>query len=137
MSRTIMVPFDLAHADALSSAISTAGDLAKHLNGAITLVGVTGSAPTEAARNPAEFEQKLGAVATELSTRFGLTVTAKTVQDNDVAIDLGKALLETAKEISADLIVMASHIPGAIEHVFASNAGYVASHAKCSVYVVR
>jgi nucleotide-binding universal stress UspA family protein len=32
---------------------------------------------------------------------------------------------------------MTSHVPGVIEHVFSSNAGYVASHAKCSVVVLR
>lgn len=57
--------------------------------------------------------------------------------DNDVAVDLGNVLIKAAEDMGVDLIVMASHIPGLLEHIFASNAGYVASHAKCSVYVVR
>jgi hypothetical protein len=32
---------------------------------------------------------------------------------------------------------MASHVPGLPEHIFASNAGAVASHAGMSVFVVR
>jgi len=42
-----------------------------------------------------------------------------------------------AKEAGCDLVVMASHVPGFREHILSSNAGYVASHAPISVFVVR
>lgn len=54
-----------------------------------------------------------------------------------MAADLGNVLIKAAEDLGVELIVMTSHVPGFIEHIFASNAGYVASHAKCSVYVVR
>ena len=41
------------------------------------------------------------------------------------------------RRLRIDLIVMASHVPGVAEYVFASNAGYLASHADLSVLVVR
>ena len=56
---------------------------------------------------------------------------------HDPAADLDHRLIAAGREIGADLIVMASHLPGLPEHLFASNAGAVASHAKVSVFVVR
>ena len=137
MPRSIMAPIDLAHVTELETAVAEAAKLAKMGDARITLVGVTGSAATAAAHNPAEFEQKLATYADEVANRYGVNVEHLSIIDNDVAADLGDVLIDAAARISADLIVMASHIPGMLEHVFASNAGYVASHAKCSVYIVR
>lgn len=137
MLKSIMVPIELAHTSALETAVMTAGDLAKSNNASLTLVGVTGSAPNDAAKNPREFEEKLSAYASDVSSRLGVPVAAQILVDNDVSADLGDVLIRAAEDMEVDLIVMASHVPGFIEHIFSSNAGYVASHAKCSVYVVR
>lgn len=137
MVESIMVPVDLAHKDALRAAVSEAADLAKANSAKLTLVGVTGSGPSEAAHNPKEFEEKLTAFSNEIADRVGISVGSKSLVDVDVAADLGEVLINAASDMGADLIVMASHVPGFMEHFFASNAGYVASHAKCSVYVVR
>ncbi len=137
MVQSILVPIELAHTQALETAVLTAGNLAKANDASITLIGVTGSAPNDAARNPNEFEEKLSAYAKQVSLRIGHPVATRTLVDNDVSADLGQVLVSTAEEMGVDLIVMASHVPGFIEHIFSSNAGYVASHAKCSVYVVR
>ncbi|WFE88169.1 universal stress protein [Roseibium porphyridii] len=138
MAQSILIPVDLAHKDALSKAVSVAGDLAKLGDGAkLTLIGVTSSAVTEAAHNPVEFKKNLEAYAREVSQDIGHPVETRSMIDNDVAVDLGNVLIKAAEDMGVDLIVMASHIPGLLEHIFASNAGYVASHAKCSVYVVR
>jgi nucleotide-binding universal stress UspA family protein len=32
---------------------------------------------------------------------------------------------------------MGSHVPGFAEHLFSSNAGYLASHTDISVFIVR
>jgi hypothetical protein len=34
-------------------------------------------------------------------------------------------------------VVMASHVPGMLEHVWSSHAGRLASHASASVFIVR
>ena len=47
------------------------------------------------------------------------------------------ALRKAIEEVGADLVVMATHIPGAAEHLFASHGGSVAAHAKISVFLVR
>ena len=41
------------------------------------------------------------------------------------------------EETESDLVVVASHIPGFPEYLFASNAGYLAMHATVSVFVIR
>ena len=137
MTKSIMAPIDLAHTDALETAVAEAAALAKSKGANLTLVGVTGSAASEAAHNPAEFDAKLAGYADGVANRFGLDVEHLTLQDNDVTVDLANVLIEAGEKIGADIIVMASHVPGVLEHVFSSTAGYVASHAKCSVYVVR
>lgn len=137
MIKSIMIPVDLEHKEALEKAIRMAVEIAKTHTASVTLVGVGGSEPSAVAHNPDEFATKLAAFASEVSARHGIEVASEAIHDNDVVIELGTALLVAAEKIGADLIVIASHIPGFIEHIFASNAGYVASHAKCSVFVVR
>ena len=46
-------------------------------------------------------------------------------------------VLEQAKAINADLIVMSSHRPAMRSYFLGSNAGHVVRYAKCSVLVVR
>jgi len=132
-----MVPVDLAHKDILNVAMSEAANLAKANGAKLTIVGVTDTAPNEVAHNPKEFEAKLLAYSNEIAERVGVSVEAKSLVDVDVTADLGSVLIKAANDMGVDLIVMASHVPGFMEHIIASNAGYVASHAKCSVYVVR
>ena len=137
MVGSIMIPVDLAHKDALEAAISEAGALAKAKGTKLIVVGATGSTASEIAHNPGEFAQKLEAYAKEIETKTGVQTQALAIRDNDVAANLGELLIRTADDMRAELVVMQSHIPGFIEHVFSSNAGYVANHAHCSVYVVR
>jgi len=137
MYKSIMVPVDLEHTDAVGKAIGIAADLAKHYDATITAVSVTGSAPTPVAHNPAEFHEKLKAYAVEQSALHGVAFSAKPMISHDPAVDLDETLEKAASEVNADLVVMASHVPGFMEHVFSSRAGYLASHATISVMVVR
>ena len=137
MYKKIMVPVDLAHIQRLGKAIDSATDLAKLYGLPICFVGVTVEAPSAVAHNPAEFSAKLKAFGETQSQTHGLTIETKAVTDHDPAADLHLVLIGAAKDIGADLIIMASHVPGLAEHIFASNAGAVASHAEVSVFVVR
>jgi nucleotide-binding universal stress UspA family protein len=137
MYQKIMIPVDLAHADKLEKALATSTDLAKLYNGELFVVGVTSSAPGVVAHNPTEYAQKLEAFAAEQTKQRGVPFAAKAVTSPDPAIDLDDALKATAAEIGADLVVMASHVPGFMEHIIASRAGYLASHTGISVFVVR
>jgi nucleotide-binding universal stress UspA family protein len=137
MYTKIMVPVDLVHVERLGKAIDTATDLAKHYGIPLCFAGVTAEAPTEVAHTPAEYARKLDAYAAEQGNRHGLSITSIACASHDPAIDLESTLIAAAKANAVDLIVMASHVPGLPEHIFASHAGAVASHAEISVFVVR
>jgi nucleotide-binding universal stress UspA family protein len=137
MFRKIMIPVDLAHAEKLERALSVATDLAKHYEASACLVGVTAPQPSEVAHNPQEYEQELAAFAGSQSAQRGLAFEHKAITSHDPAIELDEALQDEAHRIGADLIVMASHVPGFMEHIVSSYAGYLASHTELSVFVVR
>jgi nucleotide-binding universal stress UspA family protein len=137
MYSKIMVPVDLRNAEPAGKALATAADLAKLYGAEVHIVGVTSSAPTEVAHTPEEFAGKLNAFAAEQSKSLGVTLAAHTEIGHDITIDLDTVLSQAAKSLGADLIVMASHVPGLAEYVFSSNAGYLASHSSLSVFVVR
>ncbi|MEO1407642.1 MAG: universal stress protein [Pseudomonadota bacterium] len=137
MYKNIMVPVDLAHPDKLTKALGVAADLGKHYGAKITAVGVTGSAPTEVAASPDEFADALRAFTSAQSAVHGITFAAKSMVSPDPAIDLDDTLAKAARELDCDLVVMASHIPGFAEYIFASQAGYLAAHSDLSVFIVR
>lgn len=137
MYKKIMVPVDLAHIERLEKAIGVSTDLAKHYHIPICFVGVTAETPTEVAHTPHEYAEKLDQFGAMQAKTHGLDVDTVAYPSHDPAIDLDKTLIGAAGEKGADLIVMASHVPGFPEHIFASHAGAVASHAGVSVFVVR
>lgn len=137
MYRKIMIPVDLSHIERLDKAITTATDLAKHYGIAICFVGVTAETPTEVAHSPEEYAEKLREFGAAQSKAHGLDIETASYPSHDPAVDLDQTLIAAATENGADLIVMASHVPGLPEHIFASHAGAVASHAEVSVFVVR
>lgn len=137
MYSTIMVPVDLEHTNQLGKAIATAADLAKHYKASLHVVGVTSSAPGAVAHNPDEYAEKLQQFAADQTSAHGIEFAAKAMISPDPAVDLDDTLKKAASELSADLVVMASHVPGFIDYIFASRAGYLASHSDLSVFVVR
>jgi nucleotide-binding universal stress UspA family protein len=137
MYTKIMVPVDLAHIEKLDKALDTATDLARHYRIPVCYVGVTAEAPTEVAHTPGEYAEKLRAFGVRQAEQHGLDVTTAAYPSHDPAADLDRTLITAAKDNGADLIVMASHIPGFANHIFGSNAGAVASYAEVSVFVVR
>ena len=132
-----MVPVDLAHTDALEKAMAVAAGLARLYGATAHVVGVTQTGPTAVAKTPEAYGEKLRGFASDQSEALGVTFEAHTETSHDPAIDLDEILEAASNKIGADLIVMASHVPGIKDHIFSSNAGYVAAHAPMSVYVVR
>jgi len=132
-----MAPVDLAHKATLQKALTATGDIAKHYNTPVTYVGVSASAPGTLGHNPKEFAETLASFAAEQAARFGITADSKPVISHDPTIDLDRALLRAAGELGADLVVMASHVPGLADYVWPSNGGSIAAHAHASVFVIR
>ncbi len=133
----IMVPVDLVHKDKLEKAIDVAGDLARHYSAPVHVVTVTGDVPGPLGHTPAQKTEALNVFAAELREKHGVDVKAHSVASNDPAVDTTRRLLEAIDDIGADLVIMASHQPGVMEHIFNSHGGYIARHARCSVFVVR
>ena len=137
MHSRILVPVDLAHLDKLTKTIDVAALLAKTEGATLVYTGVTGIAPSSIAKSPEDFDRRLLAFAEEQAAAHGVEAEAHTIRSHDVTVDLSDKLIEAVNETGADLVVMASHVPGVADHVFHSNAGDVASYAPVSVYVVR
>jgi len=135
--KKIVGPVDLAHVQSLEHALGCAADLAKHYSSPITYVGVTSSGPTTLAPHPDEFHKILSAFADGEVGKHGVEATAHTSIAHDLPTEVDDALLRAIDETGADLVVMASHVPGAIEYIWPSNGGKVASHANCSVLLIR
>jgi len=133
----IMVPVDLAHADKLEHALSCAGDLAQHYGAKVTYVGVAATTPTSVAHTPAEFSEKLAQFAKAQSEQHGIAAEAMAVTSHDPSTDLDPTLIKAIDDAHADLVVMASHIPNVADHIWPSNGGTIARHAKVSVMLVR
>ena len=137
MYKTIMLPIDLEHPDQLKKALSVGADLAKHYHADLFAVGVTISAPSAVAHNPSEYAEKLEAFAAEQTSLHGVQFKAKAMVSHDPAVDIDATLEKAGSDIGADLVVMASHVPGFVDYIFASRAGYLASHSDLSIFVVR
>ncbi|MCA0044482.1 universal stress protein [Celeribacter litoreus] len=137
MFKTIVIPVDLGHVDRLEKALSVAGDLASQYDAGVHVVGVAPETPHELGHTPAEYEARLAKFAKELADRYGRPVSPHPVIATDLRIDLDALLMKASEELGADLVVMASHVPGFVEYIFGSNAGTLASHSKMSVFVVR
>ncbi len=137
MYRKIMVPVDLVHVDKLTKALETAADLASHYRIPVCYVAVASSAPGPLGHTPEEFSRRLAAFGSAEAARRGIEATTRAVTSHDPTIDLDKTLLKALHETGADLVVMASHIPNVLDHVWPSNGGRIASHADVSVLIVR
>jgi nucleotide-binding universal stress UspA family protein len=138
MYKKIMVPVDLTHIEQLDKALATAADLSKQYAIPICYVGVAAAAPGAVAHDPAEFAEKLKQFEKLQAQAHGLpAATSAAFISHDPAVDLDATLLKAIQETGADLVVMASHIPGFPDYLFGSNAAYIAAHAKVSVMVIR
>lgn len=137
MYSKILLPIDLAHVEKLEKAIVTAIGLAKTHGAELAMVGITGEQPSAVAHDPKEYMDKLAAFASEQSSKHAIEITAVTHMSVDVPAELPALLEREAQAHGYDLVVMASHAPGLLDHIFTSNAGHVATHSKASVFVVR
>ena len=137
MYKNIMLPVDLAHVEKLTKAVAVGADLAKHYGASITAVAVTASTPSDVAHNPAEFAEILEKFVADQGKKHGVEISAQALVSSDPAIDLDETVAKEAARLGCDLVVMGSHVPGFAEYIFASRAGYLASHSDLSVFVVR
>jgi len=140
MYRRILVPIDLADVALTRPAIASAMMMAKESNGSIRLINVLPMTPVMLAEYvPPDFEAQQRASAEEaiaiVAKETGLGPEKISTVVRQGSID--REILEEAKAIKADLIVMSSRRTGLRTYFLGSNAGHVVRYATCSVLVVR
>jgi nucleotide-binding universal stress UspA family protein len=140
MYKQILVPIDLADIGLAKPALETAVMMAEASNGTIRVVNVLPMTPVMLAEYvPPDFD-----VQQRKSAEEGIAIIAKELgleasRVSSVVRQGGiyHEILEEAKAMNADLIVMSSHRVGMRTYFLGSNAGHVVRYATCSVLVVR
>ena len=140
MFKQILVPIDLADVELAKPAIETAVSLVGASGGKVRLLNVLPITPVMLAEYvPPDFDMQQRKSAEEamaiICKECGLDPArvSSTVRQGGIYHEV----LEEAKAIGADLIVMSSHRPAMKTYFLGSNAGHVVRYAKCSVLVVR
>ena len=140
MFKHILVPIDLVDTELVKSAIETAISLARVSGGNIRLLNILPMTPVMLAEYvPPDFDAQQRQAAEE-----ALTIIAREaglepgrITSNVRQGGIYHEVLEEAKAMGADLIVMTSHRPAMRTYFLGSNAGHVVRYAKCSGLVVR
>lgn len=140
MFKSILVPVDLAEPDLAKPAIDTAVAMARATSGTVRLINVLPMTPVMLAEYvPPDFDVQQRKAAEE-----GLEALAR-----DCGLDRSRVstvvrqggiyheVIEEAKAMPADLIVMTSHRPDMRSYFLGSNAGHMVRYATCSVLVLR
>jgi nucleotide-binding universal stress UspA family protein len=140
MYKHILVPVDLADTNLAKPAIETAVMMAKSYDGIVRLLNVLPMTPVMLAEYvPPDFdaqqrktaEDALAIVTKETGLPPGRV--SATVRQGGIYHEI----LDEAKSMHADLIVMSSHRTGMRTYFLGSHAGHVVRYASCSVLVVR
>jgi len=140
MYKCILLPIDLTDPNLAKPALETAVMMAEAGEGTVRVINVLPMTPVMLAEYvPPDFD-----VQQRKSAEEGLTLIAKEIAlpQNRVSTVVRQGgiyheILEEAKAIKADLIVMSSHRVGVRTYFLGSNAGHVVRYATCSVLVVR
>ncbi|MEX0840810.1 MAG: universal stress protein [Xanthobacteraceae bacterium] len=140
MYQQILVPVDLADAGLAKPAIEVAAEMARASGGTMRLLNVLPITPVMLAEYvPPDFEAQQKKSAEDAMA--AVTKECKLAPERvSAAVRQGgiyHEILEEAKAIDADLIVMSSHRPAMRSYFLGSNAGHVVRYALCSVLVVR
>ncbi|MBO9445416.1 universal stress protein [Ruegeria sp. R14_0] len=133
----IMIPVDIHLPPEIRKALDVAAQMAKWQQAKVTIVSVTGTQPGDVAQSGTAVSAELQTIVDQLSEQSGADVEARNIHSVDVAAEVDGDLTRAAEEIGADLIVVGTHAPRITDHIFSSHAGYLAKHAKVSVFVVR
>jgi len=138
MYTKILVPVDLDNVEKLSKALTLAGQTAQANHAEVVYLDVVDAVPTMSASTEGDrMAVRLKDFVAAQAKQYHIKANDQVALRGDLHLNVGADIIKAAKEADCDLIVMASHLPGLKDHIFSSNAGYVASHAPMSVHVVR
>ena len=140
MFKSILVPIDIAHRSSWQTAIPEAVAMTMAAHGKLAVMTVVRE--TTALLGGVRSRLQLQSMVDE--ARGKLSEVLKKYRSEGIKIaeevrfgSIGHEILMAAKERRADLIVMASHRPEMLDYLIGPNAAHVATHAECSVLVLR
>lgn len=137
MYRRILIPVDMNQREKLDRALATAAHLAHSFDAEAIILAVTGKKPHDGSPDISTFEQRVSDFAQAKGEAHGVTFQTQVAVTVDPYSDLNKQIYKACDELDADLIVLASHVPGIKEYILPSTAGAIAKHSDRSVFVVR
>ncbi len=137
MFNKILIPLDFTESDTQKRALSIATDLAKSQGAELHAVSIGSSLPNATAKTEEERISHLNRLVATIHAKYGIEAVAHEIHSVDPAAEIDALLLKSIDDLDIDLVVMSSHVPGVMEYFFSAHAGYVASHAKVSVFIVR
>ena len=141
MYRDILVPIDLSDQHSWRKALPTAIALCRTFQARLHVLAVVPEfgLPMVGQFFPEGYEEKLRQqAAKQLQALVAAQVPDEVPTQRIVAEGkIYREILNAAKSIPADLIVMGSHHPELKDYLLGPNADKVVRHADCSVMVVR
>lgn len=135
MYNTILLATDFSNEESTIQSLKKAERLSN--NGRIVLMHVLDDLPSYALTElPNDF---LASQIPDIEKKLEELVTKSKVKA-DIEVRKGSAhrsIIDTSKEIEADLILVNSHRPGLQDYLIGSTAAKIVRHASCSVLVER
>jgi len=131
MVKRILLPIDIRQPKAWQHPVDVAVKLARQGDASLHVLFVAPKIEHNLNRFPEDYRPKLEAWVKE---SVPPEIASQAVLKSGSA---HREIINAAREIEADLIVMGSHDPALKDTLLGSNASSVVLHAPCSVYVVR
>lgn len=140
MYKKILVPIDVSHPESGGISLGAAVEIANASGAEMALLSVIADVPNlVAVQLPSNFADKAASSARDalanIASQSGLKDGSFTLTVRDGVAH--HEILEEARTIGADLIVILSHRPELSDYLLGSTAARVVRHANCSVLVVR
>ncbi|HFZ8993369.1 TPA: universal stress protein UspF [Citrobacter freundii] len=144
MSRTIIVPIDISDSELTQRVITHVEAEARIDDAQVHFLTVVPSLPYYASLGLA-YSAELPAMndlQTEAKSQLEKIITQFNIPEDRVHVHISEGspkdkILELAKTLPADMVIIASHRPDITTYLLGSTAAAVVRHAVCSVLVVR
>lgn len=137
----ILYPLDVSDKSSHAKEIAVLQDMRKHFGSQLSVITVL---PDYGASIVAQYFSKVAEETLKKDAKKALKAFVKEHFDNPDDINLIVAqggiyerIIEAAREVKADVIVMTAHRPGLQDYLLGPNAAKVVRHSEISVLVIR
>ncbi|MDH3913298.1 MAG: universal stress protein [Rhodospirillales bacterium] len=141
MYKKILLSIDLNDETSWTASLETALVMCRTFDASLHLIHVLAGVPDAVAQLylPDDSTERLVKEFTEMMDAF---IDENIPKEYETSVHLSRGsiyagILETAKKVEADLIIIGAHRPTMGDFLLGPNAARVVRHAECSVLVVR